>query len=127
MKRLVLILTLLVFICVSVYSSTGESFMSCSIDTVIRMPDMISSPMEIKRYFYLNNVSKKVYDKSHKLLVSEYENEVYTIHYREDNRTERWIYNTKYGSVELYGKQRRGYYYPWIGYNGRGNCTVKSK
>ena len=40
------------------------------------------------------------------------------------DRTERIIYNTQTKSATLFGKQRRGYYYPWVGYNGQGNCST---
>jgi len=127
MKKIYIFLLVIFCFCGVAFSAAGETYVSCSIETVIRMPDMISEPMEIKRYFYLNNAAKKVYDKSHKTVVSECENGIYTIHLRAEDRTERLIYNPKKKTVVLYGKQRRGYYYPWIGYNGQGNCTAVLK
>lgn len=127
MKKILLLL-LFIFICSSfVYCSSGETYVNCSIQTVIRLPNITSEPMNINRYFYFNNITKKVYDKNHKLLVSEYEKGIYTIHFRQEDRTERIIYNTQTKFATLFGKQRRGYYYPWIGYNGQGNCSTTHK
>ena len=58
------------------------------------------------------------------VIKEQYEKGVLTIHFRQEDRTERIIYNTQTKSATLFGKQRRGYYYPWVGYNGQGNCST---
>lgn len=122
---------LLVLFCILVMSISitfaGEIYASCKIQACLHINGIASDPMEITRYFYINPVTHKVYDKKHKLIVSEYENGVYTIHFREEDRTERLICDTKTKNVRLFGKQRRGYYYPWVLYNGFGTCTLTNK
>lgn len=127
MKKIFITL-LFILTCVSLaYCANGETYVNCTIQTVIRLPEIVSEPMEIKRYFYFNNATKKVYDKNHRLIISEYEKGILTIHLRQEDRTERIIYNTQTKSATLFGKQRRGYYYPWVGYNGQGNCSTVYK
>jgi hypothetical protein len=124
MKKIAIFMMILLGSCSACFSGS-EKYVSCSMDVTLQHRGLVSDPMNIKRYFYLNNSLKKSYDKTHKQIVSEYENGVYTLHFREEDRTERLIYNTKSKTATLYGKQRKGYYYPWVLYNGTGNCTEK--
>ncbi|MCM1266104.1 MAG: hypothetical protein NC200_07890 [Candidatus Gastranaerophilales bacterium] len=125
MKKFLILLS--IFFTMVLMCHAGETYVSCNIQACLHINGITGEPLSINRYFYINSTTKKVYDKSHKLLVSEYENGVYTIHFREADRTERLIYDTKTKQVTLYGKQRRGYYYPWVLYNGFGTGSSTNK